>query len=177
MTEAEIVEPIMDISEIIRIAVKASKEYDQKQRIQEIKTKQNKRLRNTRLLLKHYSNFKDHIDEAIYKGYSLNFDDNENLDKVISINSIKDSISRTHVILTHVKAMLDLYQSNCDKAGPLEQRKLRGLKYYYFEQMKLADIAIKEEVDERTCLRDIRAAEDKMCAYIFGIDGIDMMSE
>jgi len=167
----------INIAEIVKLAVEASKNYDMQQRIESMKIKQNRRLRNTRLLLKHYSNFKDHIDQAIYKGYSLNFDDVENLDKVISINSIKDSISRTHVILIHVKTMLDLYQSYCDKSSLLEQRKLRVLKCYYFNQMKLADIAIEEDVDERTCLRDIRSAEDRMCALIFGIEGIDMMSE
>ena len=57
----------MDKAEIIKLAVEASKAYDAKQRIKDKKARHDKRLRNTRLLLKHYNYFRNHADESIYK--------------------------------------------------------------------------------------------------------------
>ena len=172
-------EPILiSDAELIDRVVKATLEYNDKLKAKEIITRHNKRLRNTRLLLKHYNHFKDHIDKAIYKGNAIDFlDDIDKLDELIYINSIKNSVSRTNIIMSHVKAMLELYEIYCDKNGKIEQRRNRVLKNYYFKNEKTSDIAIREDVDERTCLRDLRAAEDKLSALIFGIDSIREMSD
>jgi predicted DNA-binding protein YlxM (UPF0122 family) len=166
------------ISDTIPQVVKVVMNYNNIQLPKDIKSRHDRRLRNTKLLLKHYNQFKDHIDHAIYAGKAIDFlDEIDNLDKFIRINSIKESISRTHIIMSHIKGMLDLYQTYCEKNGDLEKRKIRTLKYYYFENMKTADIAEIEHVDERTCRRDLRLAEERMSALIFGIDIVREMSK
>lgn len=164
--------------EIIKLAVAASKEYDKQQKIKNLEIKKDRRLRNTRLLLKHYNKFKEHIDKAIYMGTSIDFVDNkDNIEEVITINSVRESISRTHIMLVHVRTMLQIFENYCKHSNEIEKRRYRTLDCFYFKNMTLEDIADIEEVDERTSLRDLRCAEDKMCALIFGIEGIDMMSE
>ena len=73
--------------------------------------------------------------------------------------------------------MLDLYELYCLRAGASEQRKSRVLKAFYFDSMKMYDIAINEDVAERTCFRDLDDAVNKMSALIFGIDAVHEMSE
>lgn len=164
--------------EIIKLAIAASKEYDKQQKIKNSEIKKDRRLRNTRLLLKHYNKFKEHIDRAIYQGTSIDFVDNkDNIDEVITINSVRESISRTNIMLVHVRTMLKIFEDYCKRSDYLEQRRFRTLTCFYFQNMKLEEIADIEDVDERTSLRDLRCAEDKMCALLFGIEGIDMMSE
>lgn len=168
----------MDQAEIIKLAVEASKEYDEKQRLKNIKVKNDRKLRNTRLLLKHYGHLKDHIDKAVCNGTSIKFvDDKDNVDEVITINSVRDSISRTHIMLIHVKTMLDIFENYCKRSNDIDKRRFRTLTGFYFKQIDLKDISVIENVDERTSLRDLRCAEDKMCSLIFGVEGLDMMSE
>ena len=172
-------EPVLiSDAELIDRVVKAMLEYNDKLREKVTKSRHDRRLRNTKLLLKHYNHFKDHIEKAVYKGNAIDFlDDMDNLDELIYINSIKESVSRTNIIMSHVKMMLELYQTYCDKKGALEQRKIRVLNSYYFDDKTLLDISVVECVDERTCLRDLRAAENKLSALIFGIDSIREMSD
>lgn len=171
----------MDKAEIIKLAVEASKAYDAKQRIKDKKARHDKRLRNTRLLLKHYNYFRNHADESIYKSSQLDaveiLDEIEDDKSEVYIQSIKKSSDKTIVILSHIKAMLDLYELYCLRAGASEQRKLRVLKAFYFDSMKMYDIAINEDVAERTCFRDLDDAVNKMSALIFGIDAVHEMSE
>jgi hypothetical protein len=171
----------MDKAEIIKIAVEASKEYDQKQRIKNIKSRHDKRLRNTRLLLKHYNYFRCHADESIYKSSQLNaidvLDEIDDCRSDVYIQSIKKSAIKTSVIISHIKNMLDLYEAYCIKVDPSEQRKMRVLQNFYFDGMKMCEIAINEHVVERTCFRDLDDAINKMSALIFGIDAVNEMSE
>lgn len=169
---------IITDAELIDRVAKATLEYHDKFKAKKVKARSDRRLRNTRLLLKHYNHFKDHVDKAIYKCNVIDFlDDIEDIDEILYISSIKSSVSRTNTILSHVKMMLELYQIYCDKNGDIEVRRNLVLRSYYFENMKLADIATIVGVDERTCLRDLRAAEEKLSALIFGIDSMHEMSE
>lgn len=166
------------ISDTIPQVVKVVMNYNNIQIPKDIKSRHDKRLRNTKLLLKHYNQFKDHIDRAVYTGKAIDFlDEIDNLDELIYINSIKESISRTYIIMSHIKTMLDLYHEYCSRSGEAEQRKSRVLSKHYFNNMKISEIAIREHVDERTCRRDLRSAEEKISALIFGIDIMREMSK
>ncbi len=80
-------------------------------------------------------------------------------------------------MLIHVKTMLGVFENFCKHSTDINKRRFRTLTKFYFEQMKLEDISEIEKVDVRTISRDLRSAEDEMCALIFGIGGIDKMSE
>ncbi len=122
----------MDKAEIIRLTVEAVKDYDKKQSAKECKSRHDRRLRNTRLLLKHYNYFQDHVDNAIYSVGQISaidaLDEIDGLNSDMYIKSIKKSASLTHVVICHVKAMIDLYEVYALRKGKEEPRKLRVLK-------------------------------------------------
>jgi len=181
MTKAEIIEPFMGKAEIIKLVIEAVKEYDEKQRVKNKKSRHNLRLRNTRLLLKHYNYFLDHVDESIYKSSQLNaidvLDEIDDCRADIYIQSIKKSAAKTAIIIAHINNMLELYQVYCDKVGVGEQRKIRVLKSFYFLKTKRSDVMKSESISESTYFRDIEDAVNTLSALIFGIDAINEMTE
>lgn len=171
----------MDKAEIIRIAIEASKEYDYKQHIKNVKSRHDRRLRNTRLLLKHYNYFQDHVDNAIYSIGQISaidaLDEIDGLNSDMYIKSIKKSASLTHVVISHVKAMIDLYEAYALRKGKEEPRKLRVLKSCYLEELSIKDILINESISESTYLRDRESAINTLSSLIFGIESIAEITE
>jgi len=166
----------MDKAEIIRIAIEASKEYDQKQRVKNIKSRHDRRLRNTRLLLKHYNYFRDHVDNAIYSINQISaidaLDEIDGMNSDMYIKSIKKSASLTHVIMSHVKNMIDLYEVYALRKGESELRKLRVLKACYLSELSISNILLNESISESTYLRDRESAINTLSSMIFGIESI-----
>lgn len=171
----------MDKQEIVRLTVEACKEYDQKQRQKNNKQIQEWKLRNTRLLLTHYNYFRDHIDEAIYSSDQLKTIDIvteiNNCRGSIDIQSIKKSAQKTFVFMAHIDEMLSLYEVWCDKIGETEPRKLRVLKMFYLDNLKIPEIMGREFISEKTVYRDIEDAVDRLSTLIFGIEAINKMTE
>lgn len=178
----------MDKAEIIKIAVEAAKDYDQKQRIKNIKSRYDKRLRNTKLLLKNYRLLKDHCESAIFDKKELIdipngniidlLDSLEECDRQDYIESIKNSVSRTQVILEHIDTMMEIYRIYCDQSEkPEEQRRYAVMKHLYLEGMKSADICKAEGIEQRTYYRDINGIAEMMSALIFGVDGLSAMTK
>jgi len=167
--------------EIIRIAVEASKEYDQKQRIKDIQSRHDRRLRNTRLLLKHYNYFQNHVDNAIFSVSQISaidaLDEIDGQNSDMYIKSIKKSASLTHVIMSHVKAMIDLYEVYASRKGENELRKLRVLKSCYLSELSISNILINESISESTYLRDRESAINTLSSMIFGIESIAEITE
>lgn len=170
-----------DVKEIVKQTVKAVREYDEKQRLKKAKERYDWRLRNTKLLLKHYKYFKDHTEDSIYNTSQINalymIDECRERSSTVFIESIKASTQKTFIILKHIDQMIELYEYIAEKKGEIEQRKLRVLKYYYFECMRSQDIGIKENIDERTCRRDLNDAIDILSALIFGVESIEEMAK
>jgi len=171
----------MTKEEIIKLAVEAVREYDQKQS----KSRHDKRLRNTKLLLDNYSLLQDHCANAVYDknqiieaGNVLDvLDSFENCDKDMYIESIKKSTIRTRIILSHIDEMLELYKVYCEKSKREEDnRRYRVLRAYYFDECNIQDIVNAEKIDERTYYRDMKDAREKLSALIFGIDGLHNVS-
>lgn len=141
-----------------------------------------RRLHNTKLLLRNYRMFKAHaenavydvqdIDESAYDILDLMSDRGQDSDAIVE--SIRQSVARTVTIVSHIDTMLGLYEVYCAKAGPEEMRRwgvIRGL--YIIEQpMTVRELANTYCVAERTIYRDIDAATERLAALVFGIDGV-----
>lgn len=168
-------------SDIIKLAIRACREYDQKQRVKDNKLRQDWKLRNTRLLLEHYNFFKDHVDESIYSSDHLDviniMAEIEDCRGSIDIKSIKKSARNTFVIMSHIDKMISLYQIWCDKQGDIEQRRARVLKMFFIDKLRIPDILQAEFISEKTCYRDIESAVDTLSSLIFGIDAVHQMTE
>lgn len=176
----------MTQEEIIRLAAeagaRAAMETLEKERQKERLEMSDRRLRNTKLLLRNYRVFKDHAANAVYEAESeedpmqiiqelMMPDKSPNL----FVESIKRSVARTTTIVRHIEAMLQLYQVYCFQYGTEEdERRWRVVEGLFVgdERLSTSDLAEREGVVERTIYRDIDIACERLSALIFGIDGI-----
>lgn len=171
--------------EMIRIAAeagaKAAMERLDEERRKEVKERLDRRLRNTRLLLKNYRLFKKHTDNAVYQVEQLS----ESVYEILELMerrgpsdfsaSIKNSAARTAVLVRHIDVMLGLYKTYCENSGrPEDLRRWRVVKALYIDDCPttVQELADREFVAEKTIRRDVEAICDHLSALLFGIDGI-----
>ena len=147
------------------------------------KVRYDKRLRNTRMLLRNYRELISHSENAIYEASQV---DNEDLFDILDlmsnnagnqfyIESIKTSAARTRLIIEHVNEMLELYKVYCEKSLKQEDmRRYRAIYALYIqpEPKTCEQIAEEEGVEPRTIYRDVSTAVEKITFLIFGIDGM-----
>lgn len=171
--------------EIVRIAAEAGAKAAitqwEKERARIQAEKVDRRLHNTRLLLKNYRLFKMHAENAVYEVDQLDESVYDILDMMERntgsgfVDSIKTSVARTATLVRHIDVMLGLYRVYCEHSGkPEDLRRWRALKAKYIDEGEKSnfDIAEQEHVSGRTIDRDIAEAHEDLAALFFGIDGI-----
>ncbi len=142
-----------------------------------------RRLRNTKLLLRNYRAFKAHAENAVYSAQEVDenaydiidlMSDRSN-DSNVFVESIKCSIIRTVTIVNHIDTMLKLYEAYCNNThNPEDQRRWSVICGVYINDppKTIKQLANDFVCTERTIYRDIDDACEKIAALIFGIDGI-----
>ena len=169
----------------IDAGVKAAMEHIRTEREKERKSRQDRRLHNTRLLLKNYRLLKEHTKGAIFRANqarerSVDILDGLNdyeMDDGLYIESIKKSQQRTLIILAHIDQMLELYKAYCYNSGNPENIRRYGvvMATYIDEPKKSAlEIAGTFGIEKRTVYKDIKAAANPLTALLFGIDSLRM---
>ena len=174
----------------IAAGVKAATDRIEEERKKERKGRYDRRLHNTRLLLKNYRVLKHHALDAVHTGARANevisenavdiLDDLEKLglrtvDDRLYIESIKRSQQRTRIIIEHIDEMLRYWRIDCEQSGREEAlRRYRIVVDTYIsdDQMTAEELAQREHIEKRTVYKDIKAAMRPLSALIFGIDGI-----
>lgn len=180
---------IMDKSEIIKLAVEAGvaaaiKHIDQ-EKTKEVKSRQSKRLYNTKLLLENYNVLKDHCENSISNLRDITPTENaidilDSLDNSEGsyIESIKRSTTRTYTILAHIDVMMELYKVYCELSSkPEDARRCRVMKAAYIDDLKITEVCEQEKIDRSTYFRDINEISKKLSGFIFGIDGLSVMRQ
>ncbi len=145
-----------------------------------------KRFHNTKLLLKHYRSLNEHYHNAVFdmktaESASEDFSDimqimNKSMDEALYIESIKQSCTRTKIIMTHVNKMLDIYKIMCERSHrPDDKRRWRVLEALYIadEGTPAVEIAANEHIDKRTVYKDIDVCIVDLTTLLFGIGGIE----
>lgn len=173
---------------IIRLAAEigaqtALKTYkEEAERIQ--KEQADRRLRNTKLLLRNYRMFKAHAENAVYTAQEAADEDAYDIidlmsdrfsDSDVFVESIKQSVARTVTIVNHINTMLKLYEVYCSSTGnPEDARRWNVINGLYIMEppMTIKQLANDSFCTERTIYRDVDDACEKIAALIFGIDGI-----
>jgi hypothetical protein len=160
-------------------AVQIALEYLEKEKQKQQKVKRDRRLRNTKLLLKHYRSFKRHCGDVKTELEKLN--DPEFLNEIdtekFAIESDKRSKERTLAMVRFIDKMLEVYRIMCERSGrPEEIRKYKTIEMMYISDEKLTaeQIAEEHEIDTRTVYKDINKASNALSALIFGVDGMRM---
>lgn len=174
--------------EIIRIAAdagaKAALEAFEKEKNKAVKGRHDRRLRNTKLLLRNYRTLKSHCENAIYERACivgenmsaidiLDFLDDFLPDESLYVESIKRTTERTAIILAHIDEMMRVFEFLCHQSGRLEdERRYRVIKALYIEESDKAveEVAADEFVDQRTIYRDVNISCEKLSALLFGAD-------
>lgn len=169
---------------------KGLKQYDNMQK-NKTKFRYDKRLRNTRLLLKNYRSFVEHCDNAKYlvenpikkeiEKDNLKvqlFDDFYNLqDDAYIVASILKSKEKTRIILDHINLCLDFFQAKAIKTNNQEMiRRYNVISDLYINEtpMTYEEIAENEHISQKTVNRDRKKAIEELSVLIFGIDGLDL---
>ena len=178
----------MTPEEIVKLAAetgaKAAMETVEKERQRYSKEAADRRLRNTKLLLKNYRVFCDHVENAVYE-----IEESESFEDIMAdlmmpgrsrsmfVESIKKSVARTATIVKHMKTMLNLYQVYCHTAGTQEdERRWVIINAMYIAEgeahRNVPQLAKEMGLVERTIYRDIDIACERIAAFMFGIDGL-----
>lgn len=176
----------MNQEEIIKLAAeigsKVALETLEKERKKASREISDRRLRNTKLLLRNYRVLKEHAANAVFEAESEE-DPMQIIEDLMMpgrssellVESIKRSAARTATMIRHIEAMLRLYRTYCYQYGSDEDerrwRVIYGL-YLSNEKATVAELAEEEGVVERTIYKDIDIACERISAFMFGVDGI-----
>ena len=169
----------------IQLGIQAAMEYLENERKAAKRKRYDRRLHNTRLLLKNYRLFKKHAEGAVYSSRQakenavdiLDGLDENMLSDNAYVEGIKKSQQRTVIILHHIDEMLKYYKVICEQSGrPEELRRYRVIMAMYIDPVRLSQeqIAEREGIECRTIYKDISNAVKPLSALIFGIDGTNM---
>lgn len=145
-----------------------------------------RKLHNTKLLLRSYRTLQAHYQHAVFDVDSAGGEEDEDFAEImyrmnskwdddLCIESIKQSCLRTKIIMTHVNRMLDIYKAACDTSEkPENQRRWRVLYKMYLDSQPITaeEIAQAENIGERTVYKDIKSCVDDLTILFFGYDGL-----
>jgi len=164
------------------IAAKTALETYTKEKDKDRKKRLDRRLRDTKRLMKSYREIKVHAGDAIASLSEIADEDYEFFKNLmegednIDVSAIVRTKARSAIMLTHIDAMLQAYEViSHNSKKPEDQRRFRVLEAMYLkgEPVSAAEIAEIEQIDTRTVYKDINAACEKMGALLFGINWLD----
>jgi hypothetical protein len=179
----------MSTSHIIRIGTEigtqTALEAIKNEKNENLKKRFDRRLRNTKLLLREYRNLKTFAENATFKKSKKNnalsiLEELESYDnEELFVDSIHRSKERTAIILGHIDNMIEIYEIKCLKSKKeSEQRKYKAIYHVYIapeEEAKTVEETAKRLFVTSACIyNDIDDAVRSLTSLIFGIDGLRM---
>ncbi len=176
--------------EVIKLAVNEAVKAARRQfKLEEEKARakqKDRRLHNTKLLVQNYRLFKLHAENAVFSAAECEdsvFDilammsDKEFAKAESTVSAIKNSATRTAVIVKHIDAMIEMYKIWCERSDKIENMRRYRVLYalYISDDIKSSDeISEVECVDIRTIYRDVNAAIDVLSSLIFGVEILEV---
>jgi hypothetical protein len=169
MTNEEFVKMVMETTASATVAYLERKERQQQ------KAKRDWRLRNTKLLLRHYREFVEY-GEGVKMSMLEEADALEDLyTDELTVEAIKRSKQRTLAMVRFMEGTLEYYRIRCEKSNREEElRRYKVIHAMYLDDEKLTveEIARCHFVEVRTIYRDINEACETLSVLIFGVDAI-----
>lgn len=179
-------EQLRDIYEkAAAVGAKEAMKTLEQERKKEQKKKVDRRLRNTKLLLRNYHMLKEHAENSVFGRTQMEESAIDILESMMSvydneviIDSIKRSASRTAIIVSHIDVMLELYKSYCEKSvsSEVDIRRYEVIRDRYLTEQPLSvgEIAKKYHMSKGNVYLDINEAITRISALIFGVDGLNV---
>ena len=93
------------------------------------------------------------------------------------VESIKNSATRTGIIVSHVRTMLEIFEVCCEKSSnELDKRRYDIIYGLYISEDKISrkELAEKWNVSNDTTYIDEKIALERLSALIFGVDGLTL---
>lgn len=167
----------MTEEEIAIVAKVTLEHYDAEVKRQQ-KIKRDRRLRNTKLLLRHYRTLKDHCEGDL----NVKIDEDEVVadidEQYLAINSITRSKKRTQRMVSFIDQMLEIYRIRCEQSNdPMDLRRYETIMsvYIYEEHLTVEEVSKRHKVEVRTVYRDSKDAVYQLSCLIFGVDGLRLI--
>ncbi len=179
-------EQLQDIYEnAAAIGAKEALKMFEQERKKEQGKRADRRLRNTKLLLRNYHMLKEHAENSVFGRTQMEESALDILESMMSmydneviIESIKRSATRTAVIVSHIETMFGLYREYC-KSAPNRDIEMR--RYDVVWDMYMADrtlsvreIAERQHISKDSVYSDLRMGAERLTALIFGVDGLNV---
>jgi hypothetical protein len=169
----------------VEAGTKTAAERLERERKTQAKSRYDRRIHNTRILMRNYRSLKEHARGAVMNSKKAKENPIDILDGLdhfeytdnLYIESIKESKQRTMIILTHIDKMMQIYEIACERSRkPEDLRRYRILYDYYCAEpgKSVQEISADYGEEERTIYKDLQKAVRPLSALIFGIDGIQM---
>ncbi len=164
-------------NEQLEIVSQVVTDYLDRRDAQRRKQVYDKRLRNTKLLLRHYRDFVAHAEElqqpldAVEAAEALN----EVHEEEYAVQAIKRSRQRTVAMVEFIKRMIGAYRIMCERSpAPEDMRRYRVIEALYItdEISTVEKLAERHNVDTSTVYKDVNSACKVLSVLMFGIDGI-----
>ena len=163
-------------------AKEALKAFEQERKKEQGK-RADRRLRNTKLLLRNYHMLREHADNSVFGRTQMEESAIDILDSMMSvydneviIESIKRSATRTAMIVSHIDTMFGLYEAYCNNAPnrDIEMRRYEVVWDMYMADTVLSakEIADKQHMSKDNVYADLRVATERLSALMFGVDGL-----
>lgn len=165
-------------------AKEALKTFEQ-ERKKEYSSRSDRRLRNTKLLLRNYHMLKEHAQNSVFGRTQMEESALDILESMMSmydneviIESIKRSATRTAVIVSHIETMFGLYAAYCEKSPSrdIDMRRYDVVWDMYMAEdtLSVEQIAKKQNISVRNVYKDIKVGTEKLSALFFGVDGLNV---
>ena len=146
------------------------------------KQRGDKRYHNTKLLLRNYRMLQVNAENSVFGRTQMKESAADILESMMNlyndevvVESIKNSATRTAIIVSHVKTMIDMFQILCERSqNELDQRRfdiVHGL-YVSEEKVTRKELMDKWHISSDTTYQDEKIAIERLSALIFGVDGL-----
>lgn len=156
-----------------------------KERAEERKHRRKRKLRNTELLLRNYHMLKENAENSVFGRSQMEESAADILEEMMSlyndeviVESIKNSATRTAIIMSHVDTMISLYYTYCERAenSDIEMRRYDVLwdRYLADEPLNVESISKKHHMTKQNVYADLKIATERLTALIFGVDGLSV---
>lgn len=139
------------------------------------KTESEKKLRNTKDLLKYYRLLENHLDVELPE-----LDDDTPLSKYeLTLYSLLGYRARSKEMVLFVNQVLARYKKICDNGTPEQHRRYQVIKRLYIDTPATTrrNLAKLFSVDEATISRDEKKCVQELSIMIFGVDGLNDVSK
>lgn len=143
-----------------------------------------RRLHNTKLLLRNYQMLKDNSENSIFGRSQMEESAADILcnmmnlyDDEVIVDAIKRSATRTAIMVSHIDTMMGIYQAYCEKSSNnLDMRRYEVIYDMYIaeEHLTAKEIAKKKNMSKENVYLDLKIATERLSALIFGVDGLSV---